>query len=484
MKKLVKFSFFIVFCFCSFSLLGQTFNISGNAKTYAGDTLKMYALMDYISKNEYLIAKAAVDKNGNFTFSGRISEITPAYIDLIVFKGLIYLQPGKNCEIVLPEKQEIAIQDKLNPYFKKREFYIKSINPDKEDLNYLIPEFEKHYNAALGKVLYSLKGISKASTDSIENAINQKFSSKNKYFEDYKNYRFAILDYTAYHRSKTDIVRDLFTNKDVLTNNLAYSEVFDEIFSNIFIAGKSSAITIKDLYLGIKDKSYNTLKKQFLANENVKSEKFADYLILKGLRDAYYFDSYPKENLVAIVDSMAQTCNDLFFRKIAANLSKDFTTLLCGYAPAQILLKDINDEEYYLEKSSGKFVYLTFFNPDSYTSNGDLELLKTIYKEVPPEMLDIVTIFVSQNKEDMKKLLQSDSDIKWKVLWYNYDNSLLKKYNIRAFPMYYLINPEGVLSMNPAPGPQEDFPSKFSAAYRSWKNEQYRKQYRENQGIK
>ncbi|MBQ9212682.1 MAG: hypothetical protein IJ150_01905, partial [Bacteroidales bacterium] len=210
----------------------------------------------------------------------------------------------------------------------------------------------------------------------------------------------------------------------------------------------------------------------------------ADYLILKGLRDAYYFDSYPKENLVAIVDSMAQTCNDLFFRKIAANLSKDFTTLLCGYAPAQILLKDINDEEYYLEKSSGKFVYLTFFNPDSYTSNGDLELLKNIYKEVPPEMLDIVTIFVSQNKEDMKKLLQSDSDIKWKVLWYNYDNSLLKKYNIRAFPMYYLINPEGVLSMNPAPGPQEDFPSKFSAAYRSWKNEQYRKQYREKQGIK
>ena len=129
-------------------------------------------------------------------------------------------------------------------------------------------------------------------------------------------------------------------------------------------------------------------------------------------------------------------------------------------------------------------MYLTFFNPDSYTSNGDLELLKNIYKEVPPEMLDIVTIFVSQNKEDMKKLLQSDSDIKWKVLWYNYDNSLLKKYNIRAFPMYYLINPEGVLSMNPAPGPQEDFPSKFSAAYRSWKNEQYRKQYREKQGIK
>ena len=221
-----------------------------------------------------------------------------------------------------------------------------------------------------------------------------------------------------------------------------------------------------------------------LAEPRVGDEKFADYLILKGLKDAYYAGNFPKENLVAVADSMTSALKDKQFKKIAATLSKKFTTLLCGFPPPQIILKDVNGEEYYLEKSSGKFVYLTFYNPNSYTANADLELLKQIYKEVPPEMMEIVTVFVSQNKDDMKKFLDSDKEIKWKFLWYGFDNQLLKTYDVRAYPVYYLVNPEGNLVMNPAPSPQEDFPSKFSALYRNWKNDQYRKQHRENQGIK
>ncbi len=99
-------------------------------------------------------------------------------------------------------------------------------------------------------------------------------------------------------------------------------------------------------------------------------------------------------------------------------------------------------------------------------------------------MMEIVTVFVSQSKDDMKKMLETDKEIKWKFLWYGFDNQLLKNYDVRAYPMYYLVNPEGNLVMNPAPSPQEDFTSKFSALYRNWKNDQYRNQYRENQGIK
>ena len=70
-----------------FAAVSQSFTISGNAKTYAGDTLKLYVIDDYITNSESLIATAAVDKNGNFSFTGRVSEIMPAYLDLTVFKG-------------------------------------------------------------------------------------------------------------------------------------------------------------------------------------------------------------------------------------------------------------------------------------------------------------------------------------------------------------------------------------------------------------
>lgn len=467
-----------------FAAKAQSFTVSGNAKTYAGDTLKLYVIDDYISKSESHIATAIVDKDGNFSFAGKISEILPAYIDLTVFKGHIFLQPGTKEEIILPEKQQITLQDKLNPYFKKTEFFIKTVNADNEDLNTLIPEFERYFNAAMTKVFYNTRGTSKAVTDSMENTINQKFTAKNPYFINYKKYRFALLDYTAYHRNKSDITEALFTGKDPLTTNPAYAELFDELFSNIFTSGQTSAITVKDLYLGVYDKSYNTLKKKMSAEPKVGNERLADYLILKGLRDSYYSDSFPKENLVAIADSISASSKDKNMRKIAAALSKKFTTLLCGFPPPEMILQDNSGEEYYFGKSSGKFIYLTFYNPNSYTANADIELLKQIHKEVPPEMMEIVTVFVGESRDAMKSFLKKDGEIKWKFLWYNFDNELLKKYNIRAFPMYYLINPEGNLSMNPAPSPQEDFAVKFSTVFRRWKNDQYRKQYRENQGIK
>lgn len=475
---------FFVFILTALQVFAQTDIVSGNAKTYAGDTLKMYKVDDYISKNESLIATAKVDSEGNFQFSVKVKECTLAYIDLTVFKGLIYLQPGKKQEIVLPDKQQIAIQDKLNPYFKKTEFFVKLVNGDESDLNNLIPSFERLYNQALAKVFYSRKGLSKAATDSIENIIDSQIKSADPFFAEYKKYRFALLDYSAYHRSKEDIVKQYFAGKDILTNNMAYSELFDEMFYNVFNSGKTSAIYVKDLYTGIYDKSYYSIKKMMLSHPLVENDRFADYLILKGLKDSYYSNSIPKENIVAVLDSMMSTCKNKDFRKIAGFLHEKFTTLLCGFSAPQFSLQDISGAEYNLQKFAGKFVYLNFYNPGSYTAISDLILMKQLRKDYPSENLEIVTIFVSADKNDMKKFLDSNPDISWKVLWYNSDDELLKKYDVRVYPTYYLINPNGILSMNPAPSPQENFGVKFYDVLRNWRNDQYRQQYRQSQGIK
>lgn len=481
-RKFVCTSLFLVFSFLQGN--AQTDVVSGNAKTYAGDTLKMYSIDDYITKNETLISTAIVDADGNFSFEVKVKDVVLAYIDLTVFKGLIFLQPNRKQVIVLPEKQRIAIQDQLNPYFRKTEFYVKMLNKDNDDLNYLIPAFDKLYNQSMTEVYYTRRRYTKASTDSIENYLSSQFVSSNAYFSEYKKYRFALLDYTAYHRSKDDIVKQLFTNQEILQNNPAYSELFDELFSNIFTNGKTSAISIPGLYKCIYDKSYYSLRKTLQADPKVSTERFADYLILKGLKDSYYSDSFPKDALVAVADSLATGSKSKDFKKIAALLSERFTTLLCGYSAPDINLSDIANNEYNLQKSSGKFVYLTFYNPNSYSAISDLELIKQVRKDFPAEVLDIVTIIVSQDKNDVQKFVESNKDINWKVLWYNFDTELIKNYNIKAFPTYYLINPNGILVMNPAPSPQEYFNEKFTAIFRNWKNEQYRQQYRDNKGVK
>ena len=176
-RKFVCTSLFLVFSFLQGN--AQTDVVSGNAKTYAGDTLKMYSIDDYITKNETLISTAIVDADGNFSFEVKVKDVVLAYIDLTVFKGLIFLQPNRKQVIVLPEKQRIAIQDQLNPYFRKTEFYVKMLNKDNDDLNYLIPAFDKLYNQSMTEVYYTRRRYTKASTDSIENYLSSQFLSSN-----------------------------------------------------------------------------------------------------------------------------------------------------------------------------------------------------------------------------------------------------------------------------------------------------------------
>ncbi|MCR5456076.1 MAG: peroxiredoxin family protein [Bacteroidales bacterium] len=466
------------------TVLAQTDIVSGNAKTYAGDTLMMYAIDNYITRNETPIATAVVDANGNFTFKAPVQYITQAYIDLSVFKCMIYLQPGKNQRIVLPEKQKIKPQDELNPFFKKYEFYPKLIDPSPDDLNTLIPRFDYNYGNALNKIITAKYGVTKAIVDSVESIISARYPKNNTYFNDYMKYRFAMLDHIAYHRNKDILISEYFTGKEVLYRNPAYCELFDEMFPNMFSNFKHHFTSNADKSQAIDDKSYHALKRSLAAEPKVASSQLADYMILKGLKDSYYADTIPKENLVAIADSVAYYCGNKDFRNIASTLSTEFTTLLCGHAAPKLDLSDINGERKSLYDFAGKFAYVMFFNPDSYTALSDLELIKGIRQDFPPGILDIVIVFVSSSREDYTDFVASDPELELPVYWYNGNKEMLRKYNVRAYPTYYLISPESLINMNPAPSPTENFQPKFDASYRTWRNDRARKQYQNSPGIK
>ncbi|MCQ2252710.1 MAG: FHA domain-containing protein [Bacteroidales bacterium] len=483
LKRIVK--SLILLLMCASNALAQSDVVSGTAKSYAGDTLRMYAVDDYITRHESLISESVVDSEGNFRFNVNVKDVTFAYIDLTVFKCMLYLQPNTKQTIILPEKQKIRPEDELNPFFKKYEFYPKMVSPDKQDLNVLVPDFDRYYNKALNHILMSPYSVTKAHTDSIEADISRRFNSNNTFFSSYIRYRFAMLDYTAYHRNPEMIIKEYFAGKEVLINNPAYNDLFDEMFPEVFRNFRKAFVAYREKYLAIHDKSYYSLRKSLESEEKVASGKLADYLILKGLKDSYYSDTFPKENLVAIADSLAASSRTLAFRNIATSLSEKFTTLLTGWPAPDVDLSDIDGKNYKLADFRGKFTYLIFFNPNSYTALGELELLKNIRATFPPDVLNIVVVFVSKNKSDFVDFVADKQDFGFKLYWYNTNKEMLQKYNVRAYPMYYMVGPDGNLTLNPAPSPNEYFGPKFDKIFREWKNNQVRSQYRNgNQGIR
>ncbi len=465
---------------CSFAI-AQTAVISGNAKSYAGDTLCMYAVTDYISNTEILVATAPVSADGDFVFKIQgVDHTFMAYIDLTVFKGVVIVQPKANITIGLPKKQQLAIEDRLNPYFKPEKFYVFSSSASLDNLNNAIPMFDREYNLALNKVYYSFQGVSKAYVDSVEAKISAAVPASDKFFTDYREYKFALFDHTAYRRNKNDILQKLFTSREVLVHNPAYNELFDELFVNPLSGGKTSVVSVQGLYTGIYDKSYNSLKRMLLTDPVFSAnDRLVDYVILKGLNDSYYADTFPKENLVAVADSFAVMSKNVDLRPIAQRLSEKFKKLLLGYAAPDFSLKDSKGNDFTLS-AQNKFVYISFFNPMSYTAQSEFELLKKIRSEFKPDVLQMVTIFVAQDYSEMEQFLAKNPDCIWPVVWYNHNTKLLKDYNIRAYPTYYMTSPDGKLVMNPAPAPTEYFEPKFANLVRDWKIEQTRRQYRDD----
>lgn len=465
MKTLISVIFFALLFHASAT--AQYARVSGNAATYAGDSLNIYQESDCISGKKINIARVAVSQSGDFSFSVKISSETRIFFDLTVFEGILYLRPSSNLTVVLPKKQNIRPEDEINPFFQKQPFYVNCPNASPSDLNRLIPEFDNLYTNALDKILYSPYDVGKKRTDSLESIIRSRFITTDEFFNNYMFYRFAQLDYTSWRRSKTDIAKQCFYNKPVLTNNPAYVELFKEIFQNPFTSGAASVVGVKGLISCMYDRSYTRLQKILTTDKRFENQRFADFVILKGLYDSYFADTFPPETVIAVIDSFSMNSTQKDFRITASSIKDDFTRLYCGIQPPDFRLADKDGIYKSLNDFSGKFVYLHFFNPLSYTALTDLELLKTIRANYKSDVLEIVTIFVSSDKNEYIKFINENPDCNWPVLWYADNKTLLQDYDVSLYPLYYLIDPDSKLLMKPAPSPQEKFESEFESALRN-----------------
>ena len=207
MKKLIV---FITISFAAIlTVFSQNAAITGNAKTYAGDSLMLYTYSDYLVKNKVFLDESKVDSLGNFSITVNVAETMRAYIDLNVFRGVIYIEAGKKYNVVLPKKTLKNDEDKLNPFFRMQDFYLQSGKKDKNDLNYAVRKFDALYNYYLDRLFDNYKGkVNSKATEDVIKAIDDSLSHiSNSFFEEYKKYEYATLRFMTYMRKKEQIIK-------------------------------------------------------------------------------------------------------------------------------------------------------------------------------------------------------------------------------------------------------------------------------------
>jgi peroxiredoxin len=446
-------------CFAMFTAVKAQVMIAGNDTSYIGETIKFYKYADRITETEVLVGQDEVDEKGNFSISFTVDETTFVFAYLGIYKVHLYVEPDKHYNVVLPPKTDKTAQEKLNPYFQYVIVHLGTRDYIEDDLNTLIRMFNDAYLPYYNKHLIDVankKDFPELDKD-IEKMDKPFQNYDNEYFSTYRKFRFALLRNLTTQQKSREVTAKYLEGEPIQYNNLAYMEMLDFVFEGYLMHYARTPKGSK-IFEDINDnKSFKDLKNTLLKDDVFDSDELLEMVVVKNIYDECYDDNFSREALMVVLDSIISQTAYPKIKEIGNNVKAETTRLLKGYAPPPFKLKDQNGNLVSLDDFKGKYVYLNFCTCYSYTCLNEFAVLQNIYDK-HKDYLEVVTIIADEDVDVLSKFLSKNS-YNWTFLHFDNQPEIMKEYDIRAYPTYYLIGPDGKLLMSPAPAPREDFES-------------------------
>lgn len=431
--------------------------VTGNAPSYRNTKITFYKTSDWFTGAETLAGECLVSDNGDFKLEIKSDSAGQFYTYLGIYRGYFYVEPGNTYQLVLPDRRDRSPEELLNPYFEPVEIHLGLTNFSSEDLNMLIvmfddayiPYYDKHVNSIYQKTDWAKL---EADIQQIEAPFK---NTVNRFFRDYRNYYYGMLKLLANQQRVQSLSDEYFNNQPVLYNNPVYGDLFNQVFDKYFIfLGRSDSG--KKVYDDInRAGSYSSLLYTLSVAGNFSNDTLKELIILKQIHDEFYGSQFSRKGLLTILDSVILRTTIGEHAKIARNIRYKITRLQPGYDPPQFELLDTGGKLVRLSDFRGRYVYLNFCTCQSYSCLNEFRMLTPFY-ERHKDKIEVITIATDPDEEIFRQFLKKNN-YDWKFLYYNNQPEILKEYDIRAFPTYFLIGPDGKLIHSPAVSPAENF---------------------------
>jgi len=442
--------------------------IQGKALSYAGEKLVFLTYSDMISFSEKAVASCTVSDSGEFECITEFEDIRLLFLRLGVYNCVFYVEPGLIYQLQLPQKREKTEAEKMNPYFEDISIHLgakpvgstngRPVPGEREELNLLIRSFNDAFHPFYYKYVVNAY-INEVNQQEIKEAIQtitEPFADvTHPFFKKYMEYRLGLLNHYGAQQSSSKIIADYFNRKSVLCYNPAYMELFNEIFYEYFDAFKTEFPESNLLYTINREINLNKLVTQFQKENAFTNDTLLEMVLIKNLYEYFFKDEYSKPAILILMDSLSTKTNITLHKSIIAYIKHDITKLLTGSEPPAFKLYDKDSTLIGLENFRDRYVYLAFCNSFSYYCIREYELLKDLNSR-HSNHLSIVTILVDDNYQSMKDLLKANN-YNWTFLHFSLQPEIIREYEVKAYPTYYLIGPDGKLLASPAPSPLEGF---------------------------
>jgi len=375
------------------------------------------------------------------------------------------VEPGKNYTVTLPPFSLRTSNEAHSSYFKPAPYWLGLPAKDNSDLNFAVRSFVADFNSETVKNTISIyQKQSKEVVNEIIERIEAKYSAnKNEYFKTLKKYYFAELEYAVNQRTPEFVIQKYFSTEPVQLHHPIYQRAFETIFSD-FLRKQSQNIQNREIVHLTNSGNYLKLVSLF-ENRGYKKE-FAELVVLKGLNDGYYTNTFAKEGVMKAIE-MAQTATtSAILQPIAHQIQRKLSLLAVGGKAPAIKLNNLKNIPVTLNQFRGKFIYLSFFNSKSSDCRAELDSIVSIEKRLR-QVLTVVSIALDDNFDAAVKLWNSKG-YKWELLDGSKQKQLINNYNASITPAFYLIDPDGALKLSQAPSPSHGFEPLFLKMFRDY----------------
>lgn len=449
MKRILLLVITVCFQIIAFS---QATKINGTVSGAEGQTVRVIAHDDFISKKINTLDKCAIAKDGSFELEFSIQETIVGYLDINYQRAEIFLEPDSSysLEIIYDKENQLA------SYFDKKGLDYNMIEPAGVELNRRIWKFNEMYNKFVMinfDRIYKLR--ERTPIIDFRNEVRAAFPDTDSgYFADYVTYKLADIEQYARLKGRNTLAQDYFTGKPVLKENVEYIFFFEQFFEKYLITSPE-VITISDLIIAVNDSADKQIIMGALASETyLKDVNFRELVLLHGLRSLYYDATFEKPQLLKMIQEIGESSSNPVHRKIAKNLGITLTALSAGTAAPDLQLTGIAGQKFNLRNIKGKPILLNFFRSGQKGTANAFDRLSELYN-LYNAGLEIISVSMDHHASDYLQLANS-GNYYWTFAHYGNDPMVYDKYNIRDLPLYILIDVEGNIFSYPAPSPGEE----------------------------
>ncbi len=453
---------FSVLLFLCLAISGKTWaahvKISGKAPEYAKNSIDLFTLHNFISEEKIKLGTISFNSVGEFNLEIDLPETNLCFSDFDGYHGMIYLEPGKSYNIVFPPKQKLTESQKRNPFFKPEPVWFGISNPEKDELNVNIQQFEQAYANLENKYFDQIFVYQAANlVDTIKQKLEKEFpTNKSIFFESHKLFRKANLDF-ALHQGKTaGFMETYFSNIKPIYHLAAYSTLFNQVFLNYFEVITNSSGT-SELKTMINTGKLQQLDDYFQTKLHFNRE-LSHFVLLKSMNDAYYSKQFARASILKMLDQVKNEAWSSYEQMTAKLIRSKLTYLASGTVPPTINLKNLNGQKVKFSDFANTYIYLHFTDPKNPICKQHLEALKKIaahYKD----KLTIINV--------IKENPSFKNEGEWAGIFTTTANDVKDIYRVKTIPTSFLIGKDGRLLLSPAPNPIDGLDRQLGQIFKS-----------------